>query len=152
MADLETKTQDAFIARLGQHPALKGCNFKPHNSSTPKLNGDIIVRATRGSENPLHSGIFELAVTIELRVRLKNDNSSLPVFEKKVAAIAEVLETNWRRLAAELTASSTGWHCYDFTLEEKDDEPVDADHSCLWGCQVIAMPTSFKIADKLNNP
>lgn len=150
--DLEAKASQALIMRLTQHELLKDCNTKQTNSDTPRIDGTIVVRCQRGEENPPESGVFNIAVEIEMRVRMNPRLNTLLDFNAKNLAIQEVLMTPWRIFVDQLNACQPDFHCYFFAVTDKDPSPVEDYHACIWSCSMIGMPCSFDTALKLNTP
>lgn len=149
--DLEEKCEKALIARLQQHPVLKDCNIKHSVTDSNKVDGSLIVRCQRGEENPSESGVFNVATEIEIQTRMQRGKNTLTDFKSKVRAMEEVLSLPWRQLVAELNACLSDFHCYNIAITDKDSTPEDDMHSCIWTCNLIAMPVSFETANKINS-
>lgn len=149
--DLERKTENAFAARLRQHPLLAKIRMRRTSEDSPLVNSDFVITAKRGNGNPPFSGIYDMAVTVTFTLKHRKTVDTLAVFLRLCAAMEEVFSVSTYTLAAQISLCVPDFHCYEVAVTDKDDTPEDKKHKCVWSLSAIAMPQSYATAAKLQS-
>lgn len=156
--DLERKTENAFAARLKQHPALSRMRMRNNSEDSPRVNQDIVITAKRGEGNPPYSGVYNVAVELTVTMRHRKGVDTLPKFLATCAAMEDVFNTtafqvingfSHQEIALQLSLAVPNFHCYELAVTGKDDTPEDKKHKCVWSVTVIAMSQSYATATNL---
>jgi hypothetical protein len=149
---LERKLEKALSARLKQQPLLAKLRIKLNTDESAKVNQDLVIKATRGEQNPSFSGIFDMSATVSLVMEQRNSVDTLPQFVAFTAALEEILcGVPAYTLAAQLSTMVSNFHCYEITVVDCDDTPQEKAHSCIWTLTAIAMPQDYDTAEKVNS-
>lgn len=136
--DLERKMESALRERLKQCQALAQLRIQLNSEDSPKVNGDLVLKATRGEGNPFGSGIYEMEITATLDMKHRKTPTTLTEFLAFCAALESVFSVPTYVLAKQISKCASLFICYEIAVTAKDNTPADKEHSCIWTLSAIA--------------
>lgn len=148
--DLCGKACEAVVNYIKANAFFRQIDVVAQTTEEPLKNGAIVVSARRGQMvGGQNSGIWQIAVTLEMKLERRANRTTDVIFQKRCAALAALFEKDFKSTAEKITSCSPGeFHCYFVQLEGDDKTPLDEKHRYELSLNMEAMPVAYNIALK----
>jgi hypothetical protein len=148
--DLCGKACEAVAAYIKSNTFFRQIDVVTQTTEEPLKNGAIVVSARRGAMvGGQNSGIWQVVVTLEMKLERRANSTTDTLFQKRCAALASLFEKDFKSTAEKITSCSPGeFYCYFVQFEGDDKTPLDDKHRYEITLNMEAMPVAYNTALK----